>query len=150
MGRPPLKVGAVHDTSDDVSSPDVAVTPVGWPGAAGATVVDAADGAPGPARLLATTVKVYETPAVRPVTMHDADEVLVQVLPPGLAVTTYFVIGRPPPDAGAVHHTTYEVLVFTVANTPVGAPGGVAGTAEPEGDDAKPGPALFSAITVNV
>jgi hypothetical protein len=82
--------------------------------------------------------------------MHDADEVLVQVLPPGLAVTTYFVIGRPPSDAGAVHHTTYEVLVFTVANTPVGAPGGVAGTAEPEGDDAKPGPALFSAITVNV
>ena len=58
IDRPPIKVGAVHDTSDDASSPDVAVTPVGWPGAAGATVVDAIDGAPGPARLLATTMKV--------------------------------------------------------------------------------------------
>ena len=100
-----MRVGAVHDTSDDVSSPDVAVTPVGWPGAAGATAVDGSEATLGPARLLATTVKMYETPAVRPVTMQEVALVLVQVLPPGLAVTTYLVICRPPSDAGAVHHT---------------------------------------------
>jgi hypothetical protein len=82
--------------------------------------------------------------------MQEVAVVLVQVLPPGLEVTTYLVIRRPPSDAGAVHHTTYEVLVFSVANTPVGAPGGVAGTTAVEGEDARPGPALFSAITVNV
>ena len=76
--------------------------------------------------------------------------VLMQVFAPGYEVTVYFVIGRPPFDAGVVHHTKYEVLVLTVANTPVGAAGGAAGTTEAEGDDAKPGPALFSAITVNV
>ena len=90
------------------------------------------------------------TPAVRPVTMQEVPVVLMQVFAPVLEVTVYFVIGRPPSDAGAVHHTTYEVLVFTVANTPVGAPGGVAGTTAVEGEDARPGPALFSAITVNV
>jgi hypothetical protein len=40
--------------------------------------------------------------------------------------------------------------VFTVANTPVGAPGGVAGTTAAEGDDTGLGPALFCAVTVNV
>ena len=40
--------------------------------------------------------------------------------------------------------------MFTVANTPVGAPGRAAGMAEAEGDDARPGPALFCAVTVNV
>jgi hypothetical protein len=38
---------------------------------------------------LATVVKVYDVPFVRPVTVHDvAGKVTVQVLVPGLEVTT--------------------------------------------------------------
>ena len=58
MDRPPLDAGAVHDTSDDPSSPDVAVTSVGRPGSVGALIVAGADDSPVPAALIATTVNV--------------------------------------------------------------------------------------------
>jgi len=54
----PLLAGAVHDTVAEVL-PDVAVTPVGAPGAvAGVTEFDAADALPVPTALVAVTVNV--------------------------------------------------------------------------------------------
>jgi hypothetical protein len=54
--------------------------------AAGVMLLDAADAAPVPAALVAVTVKVYETPLVRPVTVIGL-AAPVPVVPPGLAVT---------------------------------------------------------------
>src|SRR4051794_9969463 len=54
----------------------------------GVTGADAADGSLPPAALVATTVNVWATPAVRPYTTHDSGpHVRVQVAPPGDAVT---------------------------------------------------------------
>ena len=57
-----------------------------------------------PAALLAVTLKVYSTPFVKPVTViglagPDA------VMPPGLAVTVYEVIGAPPVNTGGIIDT---------------------------------------------
>ena len=52
----------------------------------GVTEFDAPDAAPVPAELVAVTVKVWDTPLVKPVTvMGEPDP--VPVAPPGLAVT---------------------------------------------------------------
>jgi len=59
------------------------------------------------------------------------------------------VIALPPFDDGAVQETTTEESPNT-PDTPVGAPGTVAGTTAPEAVDAEPVPALFVAVTVNV
>ena len=56
---------------------------------------------------------------------------------------------EPPFDAGADHDTTTEESPST-PDTPVGAPGTVAGTTAPEAEDAEPEPTLFAAVTVNV
>ena len=63
-----------------------ATTPVGAFGAPELRAVEAAEAGEVPIAVVAVTVKVYEVPLVRPVTMQlvVAD---VQVRPPGLEVT---------------------------------------------------------------
>ena len=88
MGDPPLFVGGVHDTVT-LPSPGWTVIPVG-----GSDFVNGVTGDEGaldveaPARLLATTVKVYGDPFDRPTTVQPVVEpsVEVQVAPPGCAV----------------------------------------------------------------
>jgi hypothetical protein len=59
------------------------------------------------------------------------------------------VIAEPPVLDGADHETTTDESPKT-PDTPVGAPGTVAGTTAPDAEDAEPVPALFVAVTVNV
>ena len=88
---PPLEIGAVHDTTDEPSAfterTTVADTPVGAVGGPlGVTAREEADAGPVPATFVAVTVKVYETPLVRPGTVHEFVAV-VQVFDPGVDVT---------------------------------------------------------------
>jgi hypothetical protein len=87
IADPPVFVGAVKLT---VALPllPVALIPVGMPGAvtAGVTDDDAVEAVPVPTELVATTVKVYAVPLVRPVTVIGED-VPVAVMPPGEEVT---------------------------------------------------------------
>ena len=85
---------------------------------------------------------------VRPVTAHEVVAV-VQVSDPGEDVTVYEVTALPPLDDGADQDTVAEESPNT-PDTPVGAPGTVAGTTAPEAVDVEPAPALFVAVTVNV
>jgi stage V sporulation protein SpoVS len=80
-------VGAVKLTEALPLLP-VAVIPVGVPGAvaAGVTEDEALEVVPVPTALVATTVKVYAVPFVRPVTVIGED-VPVAVIPPGEEVT---------------------------------------------------------------
>ena len=87
IADPPVFVGAVKLT---VALPllPVAPIPVGTSGAIGAGVTDddAVEAVPVPTELVATTVKVYAVPLVRPVTVIG-EEVPVAVMPPGEEVT---------------------------------------------------------------
>ena len=68
---PPL-AGAVHETSDSPLAALVAETPVGAPGTAEGTIEEElADAEPVPDTFVAVTVNEYETPFVRPSTVHD-------------------------------------------------------------------------------
>ena len=59
MAAPPFDAGAVHETNEDELALEVAVTPVGAPGAvAGTTAADGDEEALVPAALVAVTVKV--------------------------------------------------------------------------------------------
>lgn len=82
IARPPLSVGAVHDTK---ISPLPAVI-VGVPGADGTTPADnafTADEAPAPALFVAATVIEYVAPATNPVNLHDVVvDAHVTVVPP--------------------------------------------------------------------
>ena len=148
IALPPLDTGAVQETSAE-ESPNTPDTPVGAPGTvAGVTAPEALDATPVPAALVAVTVNVYEVPFVRPVTVHVV-AVVVQVNEPGDEVTVYPVIVLPPLLEGAVQETTTCVLPNT-PDTPVGAPGTVAGMIAVEAEDAAPVPAAFVAVTVNV
>ena len=73
----------------------------------------------------------------------------VQVNEPGEEVTVYPVIAEPPVDDGADQDTTTCVFPNT-PDTPVGAPGTVAGTTAEDALEAVPVPAAFVAVTVNV
>jgi hypothetical protein len=87
-GVPPVLEGAVHVITELLFAFDVAVTPVGAPGAAaGSTLADASDSAEAPDPFVAVTLKVYEVPFVRPVTAHANSPVVTQVLFPGVDVT---------------------------------------------------------------
>lgn len=77
------------------------MTPVGAPGTVdGVAGAEAADGDDGPVGAVevwaAVTVKVYGTPLVRPVTVHEVAPLVVQVFVPGFDVTTYWLIVAPP------------------------------------------------------
>ena len=82
----PLAPAAVQETEAEVS-PAVADTLVAAPGGPeGVTLLEASEADPSPLALVATTVKVYAVPLVRPVTVHDVVAV-VQVLAPVELVT---------------------------------------------------------------
>ena len=92
----------------------------------GVTALDAADGAPVPAALVAITVNVYVVPLVRPVKV-TGEAPPVAVTPPGLAVTVYPVIALPPVKAGGVNATV--ACAFSAFAVPmVGVPGATAFT----------------------
>src|SRR5437870_5089703 len=90
-------------------------------------VLAAVAGGPKPTELEAATWKLYMVCASRPETVAlVASEPTTTVTPPGLAVTTYPVIGRPPVEDGAVHETVASSpLDASTDVTAVGAPGAV-------------------------
>ena len=129
--------------------PAAAVTVVGAVGSpAGVTLLDAADAAPGPVALVATTVNVYAVPLVNPVTIIGLDAPL-PVKPPGDDVTVYEVTAVPPLAAGALKLTVAWAFPAT-ADTPVGTPGTILGVTLLDAVDAAPGPNALVATTVNV
>jgi hypothetical protein len=76
--------------------------------------------------------------------------VVVQVAPPGAAVTVYPVIAEPPLLTGAVHETTALALPPTRVTT-VGAPGTVAaGVTVAEAEEGTESPTVLVATTVKV
>ena len=154
---PPLDAGAVHETTDEpvafTEVTCVADTPDGATGGpTGTTEFDEVDATDVPAEFVAVTENEYETPLVRPATVHEVEEV-VHVFEPGFEVTMYEVIDAPPFEAGGVHDTTDEPDAFaevtTVAETPATEEGTVAGTAAEDAADAPEVPAEFVAVTVN-
>jgi hypothetical protein len=86
---PPLLIGATNATLAE-ALPAVATTAVGGPGTvfgtAGVTAVDATEATELPTALVATTLKVYAVPFVKPVTFMG-EVAPVTVIPPGLDVT---------------------------------------------------------------
>src|ERR1700736_5288103 len=106
MGLPPSDAGAVQ-LSVTWALPPVAATAVGAPGATtgatGVTLFDAIEGRLAPIALIATTVKVYVVPLIRPVPVAVVAGPVTVIVPPfTLDVTVYPVIGLPPSDDGAV------------------------------------------------
>jgi hypothetical protein len=94
----------------------------------GVTELEAAEAGPGPSTLDATTVNVYETPSVNPVTtwLSAVDPAFESTPPAGLDVTVYPVIAEPPFDAGALNVTV--ACAFPAVAVPMtGAPGVVEG-----------------------
>ena len=89
------------------------------------TLLDASDALLVPTEFVAVTVKVYEVVGVRPETLAKVP-LVVAVIPTGLEVTVYKLIGFPPDDIGAVQTTTAVPLALpTLAITAVGFPGAV-------------------------
>ena len=87
MAVPPLFDGAVHETTDWVLAAPVADAPVGTcETPSGMIAEEAEDAEPAPDTFVAVTLNVYETPPVRPVTVHEVVAV-EQVNPPGDEVT---------------------------------------------------------------
>ena len=76
IAAPPV-AGAVHDTSTEESNAPVATTAVGASGTVdGTTAADTAEAEPVPDTFVAVTVNEYETPFVRPVTVHEVEAVV--------------------------------------------------------------------------
>ena len=118
---------------------------VGTP--AGTTAAVATDAAEVPTALVAVIVNVYETPLVKPFTVHEV-EAEVQVNEPGVDVTVYAVTASPL-LTDAVHETS-ALKSPRVAVGDVGASGAFAGVKAEEADEAKESPMVFVALTVNV
>jgi hypothetical protein len=112
--------------------------------------LDGSEATPVPAAFVAVTVNVYEVPFVRPDTVQLRAPFVVQVFEPGEDVTVYPVTDAPPLSAGAVQDTTELAFAVDVADTAVGAPGAVAGTATAEAVEAAEVPEAFVAVTLNV
>jgi len=82
IAEPFVLVGAVHETTLWRSAFDVAVTPVGAPGLpAGMVAGEASDNGESPRRFVAFTLKAYEVPFVRPLTVQAVPPAEVQLLP---------------------------------------------------------------------
>lgn len=150
MADPPSVVGAVHETTAELSPP-VALTLVGAAGTAtGVTAVDADDGALEPAAFRATTVNVYAVPFAKPLTVAVvAPAAALATMPLGVDVMVKPVMTEPPLTAGAVHATT-AVVSPGVALTLVGASGTVIGVTGFDAADGVPPPTPLIAATVNV
>jgi hypothetical protein len=80
----------------------VVFCPVG--GGSAVTELEGTEAGPVPALLVAVTVKLYEVPLVKPVTVIGG-AVPVAVKPPGDEVTVYPVMDAPPVKEGAVKLT---------------------------------------------
>lgn len=130
--------------------PIVADTPVGASGIVrGVIAGDAVDTGEVPARFSATTVKVYDVPLDKPVTVQEVAPEVVQVFAPGDEVTVKPVIGEPPFEAGTLHEIAASVFPG-VATTLVGASGIVRGVIAVDARDEAELPAALSATTVKV
>ncbi len=154
MVEPPLLDGGVKATTAE-ALPAVAVPMAGAPGTVtGTTALEARDEGPGPYELVATTVKVYVSPLVRPVTVIGPAAALA-VWPPlagvvrSVAVTVYEEMAEPPLLDGGVKATTAEALP-AVAVPMVGAPGIGFGTMELDAVEDGPVPTPLVAVTVKV
>ena len=148
MVAPPSDAGADQLITEEALAP-VPVTPVGAPGlVAGVSgPVAAVPPALFPFAFVATTVKTYGVPFVRPVTEQVVSVVVSHFAPPGEALTEYPVIADPL-DGGAVQ----EIVTAPSPITPVtdeGVPGTVDGVTEPE-DPADPFPIELCAVTEKV
>ena len=105
-----------------------------------------------PTEFIATTVKVYAVPAVKPVKVQLVEFTFVHpagAVTNGDEVTEYPVIADPPFEAGAVQEIV-ACLYPAVPVTEVGAPGTVAGITADDALDATESPATLVATTVNV
>jgi len=144
----PLLAGAVQVTEADADIAPVATTEDGASGTAeGMMAEDAEEAAPVPDTFVAVTVNEYETPFVRPETVHEVVAVM-HWNPPGFEVTVYWEIAAPF-DAAAAHETTDWVFAAAVADTLDGAPGTAEGTIAADDPEATPVPDTFVAVTVN-
>jgi len=144
----PLLAGAVQETNAEASIAPVATTEDGASGTAeGMMAEDAEEAEPVPDTFVAVTVNEYETPFVRPETVHEVVEVM-HWNPPGFEVTVYWEIAAPF-DAAAAQETTDWVFAAAVADTLDGAPGTAEGTIAADAPEATPVPDTFVAVTVN-
>jgi len=99
-GKVPLALGALHATTAEAAarSADTLVgadDEVMTAEAVGVTGAEALEATEEPTEFVATTVKVYAESSVSPGTVQ-ARSAVVQVAPPGAAVTVYAVIDAPP------------------------------------------------------
>ena len=122
------------------------VTEVGGFGVTVAVIDDdAALAADVPLAFVATAVKVYAVPSVKPVTVKG-DDAPDAVSPPGLDVTVYPVIADPP-VAPAVNATVTCKLPF-VKESIVGAAGTVVAVTPADADEADDVPYGLVAVAV--
>src|SRR2546421_674770 len=131
MGEP-LSAAADQVTMAEALA-GAAETPVGTLGTVrGVARVGGVEAGPGPAWLVAVTVKPYSVPLIRPVMgveVSGATTVTGPGAPAPVAVTVKEVIGEPPLSTGADQVTVAEAF-SGLATTPVGAPGTVIGVAK--------------------
>ena len=147
MALPPSETGTDQVTTTE-DAPDTPATDRGALAVVAGVIEESGlAAAPAPFLLMATTEKVYAVPFVRPETVHVSVPPVLQVAPPGLAVTVYPVTVAPPVLAGAAQLTTTRPDPND-PRTDVGAPGTVESTTVPE-VAAAPVPALLMATTVN-
>jgi hypothetical protein len=148
----PLPAGAVQLRSTLPSVLAVPETPVGASGTAAArTLLEAIEADPVPWTLVAVTVNVYAVPTESPATLVHVPVAVnpVQPVHAGLTDTVYPVM-LAPLSLGAVQETLIDPSAWSVAVTPVGAAGTVAGTTAGEDADEGPIPATLVADTVKV
>ena len=87
IAEPPFPAGALNVTVA-CAFPAIAMPMTGAPGTvAGVTALEAEDAGPLPTALVAITVKVYDVPLVRPVTVMGEDALGEEVPPGGLEMT---------------------------------------------------------------
>ena len=152
--EPPLLAGARKETDAD-ASPIAAVTPVGAFGTVdGVSADDGSDAAEVPMPFVATTLKVYAVPFVKPVTVHaSAMTVDVQVpatlFPDVYAVAVYPVSADPRVSLGASHVTATDPFP-AIATTFLGTDGAALIATLDEAEDADDVPAALVAVTWKV
>ena len=138
----PFGAAAVQ-TSATLPFPAVALERVGAPGPPAGVADSAFEAGPVPRAFVAVTVKVYEVPFARPLTVQPSAP-LVQVKPPGEAVAVYDVTGEPFPAAADQDRLTEPFPALADCN--VGAPGSPEGRAEISPERAL-SPTEFTAVT---
>jgi hypothetical protein len=126
-----------------------------WPAGLGVTAFDGSDSGPSPLLLCAKTVHVYVSPLVKPRKENGVTVVvLLRMSVPSLCavhVIVYFVMARPPLEAGAENVTVTRASPAAIVGAG-GAPGtvGATGVAALDASDGGLWPSLFEAITVHV